>query len=140
VNDAARDPWNGTVLLAGGAYLVVGLVTAALAKSAPSHQLVVAWRLAAWVASAIVFTTHIAFEHVRLRNAPRTTAFHVAGAVAIGAFCLAAAATLHALRTAGSFGPLLGLALVLWPLLTAVPAFLIAFATASVLARGRGRR
>ena len=61
---------------------------------------------------------------------------HSAAAVALGAFLLAAAATFHA-ATAASHAPYWQflLALVLWPIITAVPAFLVALVTGAVLAR-----
>jgi hypothetical protein len=118
------------VLLVGVLYLVAGLVSAALAKSAASNQIRVAWRLAAWVISAVGFATHIGYEQIRLRSSPRTTALHAALAVALGAFGLAVAARLHSQHFPG-------FALVLWPVITALPAFAVALAAAAVLTRAR---
>jgi hypothetical protein len=81
VTALARLRWVRAVLVVGGVYLVAGILFAALAKSASSHQMVVAWRLAAWVISAS--------------------------------------------------------ALAVWPVITALPAFLVALASAAVLARAR---
>ena len=55
---------------------------------------------------------------------------------ALGAFLLAAAATVHA-ATSASHAPywLFLLALVLWPIITALPAFLVALVAGAVLAR-----
>src|SRR6059036_1454800 len=116
------------------AYVVIGIVFGALATSAdPNH--VRLWRLAAWVASAALAAAHIGFEHYRLGSSPRPTALHAAGAVALGAFGLALAANVHWLftRTPGQHAPLL--ALPVWPVITALPAFLGAVAVAAVLAR-----
>jgi hypothetical protein len=118
------------VLLVGVLYLVAGLIAAALAKSAASNQIRVAWRLAAWVISAVGFATHIGYEQIRLRSSPRTTALHAALAVALGAFGLAVAARLHSQHFPG-------FALVLWPVITALLAFAVALAAAAVLARAR---
>jgi TRAP-type C4-dicarboxylate transport system permease small subunit len=118
------------VLFLGGLYLVAGLVSAALAKSAASDQIRVVWRLAAWVISAVGFATHILYEQIRLRSSPATTALHVALAVALGAFGLAVAARLHS-QNFPAF------ALVLWPVATALPAFVVALAVAAVLSRTR---
>jgi hypothetical protein len=125
------------MLLVGAVYLVAGIGFGALAAAAPSHQLRVAWRLAAWLASAIAFAAHIGYEHVRRRSSPRTTALHVSLAVAAGAFALAMAANIHALRTASGNHRLLAIALVVWPVLGAVPAFVVALAAALELARVR---
>jgi len=124
-------------MLVAVAYAAIGIVFAALAVDA--HH-VRAWRLAAWVASAVVAAAHIWYEHYRLGSSPRPTALHAAGAVALGAFGLALAANVHWL-VAGTHGqrpPLL--ALPVWPVVTALPAFLAALAIAAVLARfGRVR-
>ena len=65
-----------------------------------------------------------------------------ASAVALGGFLLAAAASVHALAAGRArVGPQL-VALVAWPLLLAVPAFLVAWAAAYGLSRmsDSGRR
>ena|SRR6266550_6743277 len=131
-----RVRWFWTVVLVGVVYLAAGLVFAALAKSAGSHQMVVAWRLAAWVISAAAFAAHIWYEQVRLLSSPVTTAFHSALAVGLGAFGLAVAASLHAQSTHQHFP---AFALAAWPVATALPAFLVALAAAAVLTRVRRR-
>jgi len=121
-------------------YLVVGITFAALAGWASSNQMRVIWRLLAWVISGAAFAAHIGYEHFRLRNSPVTTALHASLAVGLGAFGLAAAANIHG-RGSGSSHQrsLLLLALVAWPVLTAVPAFVIALGSATSLAfRRRG--
>jgi hypothetical protein len=121
----------------GVVYLVAGLAFATLAGGAASAQMRVTWRLAAWVISAAAFAAHIRYEHVRLRSSPRRTALHAAMAVALGAFGLAVAATVHA-QAVSSIRPAYALALVLWPVLTAVPAFIVALAVAALAAGRRG--
>jgi hypothetical protein len=54
------------------------------------------WRLLAWVVSLVVFAAHIGHEQFRFGHRPRTTAWHAAAAVGLGAFGLAAAAGVHA--------------------------------------------
>ena len=136
MNVSSRS-WVRALMLVGVAYAAIGIVFAALAGDA--HHVRV-WRLAAWVASAVVAAAHIWYEQYRLGSSPRPTALHAAGAVALGAFGLALAANVHWL-VAGTHGqrpPLL--ALPVWPVVTAVPAFLAALAIAAVLARfGRVR-
>ena len=136
MNVSSRS-WVRALMLVGVAYAAIGIVFAALAGDA--HHVRV-WRLAAWLASAVVAAAHIWYEQYRLGSAPRPTALHAAGAVALGAFGLALAANVHWL-VAGTHGqrpPLL--ALPVWPVVTAVPAFLAALAIAAVLARfGRVR-
>ena len=118
------------MVILGVMYAFVGIVFAMPA----SH--VKAWRLAAWVVSAVGYGAHICYERFRLRNSPRLTALHVALAAALGAFGLAVGANIHSLSV-GSTNEhrlLLLLALVLWPIITALPAFLVALIASWVLA------
>src|SRR5215211_6839180 len=93
------------------------------------------WRLAAWVASAIVYAVHVGYEHFWLRNSPRSTAFHAALAVAIGAFGLAVAGMIHSLAATSAIRPAWLLALFVWPAVTAIPAFVGALIAGAVLPR-----
>ena len=68
-----------------------------------------------------------------LRNAPRSIAWHVAVAVAIGALALVVAGMLHDLSTASAIRPAWLFALVALPTVTAVPAFLGGLAGGAVL-------
>ena len=58
-------------------------------------------------------------------------------AVALGAFGLAVAANLHSLQVGTGDRQLLALALVIWPIMTGVPSFVVALAAAFGLARIR---
>ncbi|MEO8193006.1 MAG: hypothetical protein ABI681_04085 [Gemmatimonadales bacterium] len=126
-----RQPWVRAAFLVGVVYFVVGR-----AFAAPTNH-VHAWRLAAWVVSGAAFAAHIAYEHFRLRNSPRSAALHAALAVALGAFLLAIAGALHSLLTTSTIRPSWLLALVVWPVATAVPAFVAALGTAAGLSRYR---
>ena len=136
MDESGRKPWIRAVILVGVVYFVVGMVFAALANRALSEQVRFMWRLAAWVASAAVYAAQIGYEHFRRNNSPRATALHAAMAVALGAFLLAVAATVHKVMVV-SHAPYWRflLALVVWPIITAVPAFLVALTVAAVLAR-----
>jgi hypothetical protein len=122
------------MILVAVAYVVIGIVFGVLANSGDGNH-VRLWRLAAWVASAAVAAAHIGYDYYRVGSSPRPTALHAAGAVALGAFGLALAANIHWLfaETRGQRSPLL--ALPVWPVMTAIPAFLAALAVAAVLAR-----
>ena len=89
----------------------------------------------AWVLSAITFGVHIARDRMRMRYGPAPTAFHVALGAALGAFGLAVAATIHGYRVATPHLRAIKLSLLIWPIITAVPAFLVAFVIAVVLRR-----
>ena len=134
-----QQKWFRGILLLAVVYLVVGFGFAALGNSSATIQMRDFWRLAAWVVSAVVYLAHIWYEHFRLRNSPRTTALHTSSAAAIASFGLAVAANIHAQFVSSSNPTMLALSLVLWPLLTIVPAFGVAFIFASGLARWRKR-
>ena len=123
-----RHAWIRAALLVGVVYFLVGRLFALPADHA--H----AWRLAAWIVCGAAYAAHIGYEHFRLRHSPRALAGHAAVGVAIGAFALAVAGMMHALQAGPARRTLWLLALVLWPAITAVPAFLVALAVAGVLA------
>jgi hypothetical protein len=99
-----------------------------------------AWRLTAWAVSIVGYAAHIAYERFRLQDSPRAAAFHVASAAALGAFGLAVGANIHSLFAAAAHQHrgLLLLALGIWPVMTAVPAFLVALGASVVLVRALG--
>ena len=133
MGESALQSWVRTTVFLGIGYALVGIVFAVPA----TH--VRAWRLVAWLVSAIAYAAHIAYERLRLQNSPGSAALHVAFAVALGAFGVAVGANIHSL-SAGStqHRQLLLLALAIWPVITALPAFLVAFATNMFLARVLG--
>ena len=134
LNTSGKYPWLSAVILFGMVYLVVGV---AFPNPSAANETQFMWRLAAWLTCAVAFAIHIGIEHFRLRNSPRRTAVHAAVAVALGAFGLAAAANIHALTAGTGNQGLLALALVIWPIITGVPAFVVALAVAAGLARVR---
>ena len=116
----------GIILLAGVAYVLIGVGTSILAAGVSSSVGGKAWRLAAWLLSLLVFAGHLAVE--RSRDARRVrVAARVALAVAIGAFGVAALGPLRMHWGEPARVRLVMLSLVAWPLLTAVPAFVVAF-------------
>ena len=131
MDNQPRRKWIRAALLVGAVYLAIGRVSASQSDN------VRAWRLAAWLLSGAIFAAHIWYEHSLLRSHHRLTAFHAAVAVAIGAFGLAVAAMIHSLSTAAGFRPVWFLALLLWPAVTAVPAFLVALLIAALLTHFR---
>jgi uncharacterized membrane protein len=127
MRDVKRD------LLFAVVYPIVGVTFAIPANSAASNEVRFGWRLAAWLVSAVTCACHIAYEHFRERNPPLRAALHVAGAVAIGAFLLAVWVNVRH-QSARAL-----LALIVFPAVTGVPAFLVAIVTLAVLARVAGR-
>jgi len=139
MDDSGRQRWLRPGILAGVLYLAVGVTSAALAGAAASTPMRSFWRGSAFVISAVVFATHIAYEHFRLRHTARPTAWHASIAVAFGAFALALVANVHDLGSASGYRPRMLIALVAWPLLTAVPAFIVALGVAAGLGVKRRR-
>lgn len=134
MGEPACQSWIRAAVLLGVGYALVGISFAVPV----TH--VQAWRLAAWVVSAIGYTAHIAYERFRLQNSPSSAALHVALAAGLGAFGLAVGANVHSLY-AGSTNQhrqLLLLSLGIWPAITALPAFVVAFGANMVLRRVLG--
>jgi hypothetical protein len=130
---SGSDPyrWLRTVIPFGVVYLLAGV---ALPNPPIPNRAQFMWRLAAWSICALAFTLHIGLEHFRFRNPPRRTALHAAASIALGAFALAVSANIHALTAGSGNQRLLALALVVWPVLVGLPAFIVAFAIAAGLA------
>jgi uncharacterized membrane protein YczE len=139
MNEPERKSWIVCAILTGVAYGVIGLFFPNPDATDPQNQL--QWRLAAWVVSAVVFAFHIGYERFRLHSSPLNTALHTAIAVALGAFILALGATIRATTVVrqAPFSRYL-LALVLWPIFTAVPAFIVAFLVAAILSKVPNKR
>ena len=99
------------------------------------------WRLAAWVVSGVAFLAHAGYERLRLHRPAVSAALRVAFAAGLGALGLAIAANVHFLLTASASGRsrLLLVALVVWPLITGVPAFLAGLGVSGLFARIAGR-
>lgn len=129
-----------TILLASVAYVVGGAATAMLARSASSPAGVRGWRLAAWLLSLGVFCAHFLGERRRHWRVLHVAA-RVALGVALGALMLAALGPVRTHWGEPSRLQLAAFALVAWPLLTGIPAFLVALVGGLVLDRlGVGAR
>lgn len=138
--ESSNQRWLPLALLVAIVYPVVGITFAVLDNQSASSPIRI-WRLAAWFVSAAAFGVHLVYEHLRLRTSPLRAALHTSVAVAVGAFLLAVWVNLHGHWVASSHqSPLAPLALVLFPLVTGVPAFVVALVAVTILARVRGRR
>jgi hypothetical protein len=111
-------------------YFLIGVV---FPNPPASDSTQFAWRLAAWVLFAGAFALHIGIEHFKFRNTPRTTALHAGAGMALGAFAIAVAANVHAYRFGTGNRASIALALVIWPLMSGLPAFAVAWVSATVL-------
>jgi len=130
----SKYQWPLAVILFGMVYLVVGV---AFPNPPAPNKAQFVWRLAAWLTCAVAFAFHIGLEHFRLRSSPGRTALHASMAVALGAFGLAAAANIHALMAGTGNRRLLALALVIWPIIAGLLAFVVALVGAAGLAQAR---
>ena len=128
-----RKRWLRVAILLGAVYFVFGVAFSAFASWSGSSSMRETWNRLGFVASAIAFAVHLGYEHFRLRNSVLITAWHVAIAVALGAFALAVKANVHGYRVGSSNKGLLAFALLAWPALTAVPAFVVALVAAAGL-------
>ena len=129
----SRRIWLLNLVLVGALYCTIGIGFSAFAARSTSHRTVVAWNVASFVVSAIVFAIHIGYEHLGLGNQPLMVALHTSLAVALGAFLLAVAANINSFRVTSSHHRLLAIALVIWPLMTGIPAFVVALIVAAGL-------
>jgi len=135
MDDSVRKRSLYLVLTLAAVYLVIGLTFGEFSGRATTDAMRLLWRRLAWILSGAGFAAHVVYGQFRLGNSPRRTAMHASAAAALGAGGLAAAASLHELAATSSYRPSMAVALVAWPLLTAIPAFVVAMALAAVLNR-----
>jgi len=131
--------WLPAALLCGAVYSAVGIGFAFLDRSgipAVPHF----WRFAAWVVSAVVFAAHTIREAQRPTATSFRAALHVAIAAALGAFLLAVWILVHSRVRGAPINPYAILALVVFPLVTGIPAYAVALAATTFLGRARGPR
>ena len=141
IDRLTRQTWIRVAVAVAVVYSVVGITFAALANPSGSAGIRAIWQLAAWLGSGAAFAAHLCYEHSRLQASPLRAALHVSMAVASGAFVLAIWVNVHALWTAaGHQRPLAPVALLAFPLVTGVPAFVGALVIAAILDRVYRRR
>jgi hypothetical protein len=127
------------LLLAGAAYILIGMGTAVLAGATSSSAAVKGWRAAAWVLGLATFAIH--FIVARGRHLTHSVvALQLGVAVAVGALGLAALGPLRSHWHDPSRFKLALLSVVAWPLLTGVPAFVTALLAGVLLDRAKRAR
>src|SRR5947209_4077311 len=129
MGESNRRSSVSTAALASMAYAVIGIVFAL-----PTTHVRV-WRIAAWVLSGVGYGVHIAYERLHLQYATGSAALYVALGTALGTFGLAMGANIHAMVTDSTDQQrhLLLLALGIAPVITAIPAFLVALCVSVAL-------
>lgn len=129
-----KSTWVSAAFMAGLLYVLIGLVSAALAGGVWGPRMRF-WRGMAWALSAIVFGVHIARDRLRMRYSATSTALHAALGAALGALGLAISATIHGYAVSSPHLRAVKLSLLIWPIITAVPAFVVALLVGLVLRR-----
>lgn len=119
--------------MAGALYLVAGTISSALAAAAHPGPMQFFARASAFGISAVILALHVAYERLRLGSATMRAAWHGAVGAAFGGFGLALMANIHDLGSATGYRPRMLVALVAWPFITAVPAFVVALVVAAVV-------
>jgi hypothetical protein len=135
MDSPTNQRWLRLAMFFAIVYPVVGIVFA----FAASQGMAVFWRLAAWLVCLVTFAVHLWYEHFRLQSPPYKAALRVSLAVALGAFLLAVWINVHAHWIVAHPRPFVLLSLVLFPVITGVPAFVVALVVASLLTRARRR-
>lgn len=126
--------------MVGVAYVTIGLVTGELAAAAASIQTRNAWRLAAWLSSFAILIAQFVYDRRGSGSTAGSTARHVAGAVALGAFGLAVVGPVRTHWGGANFWHTAVLSVVVWPVMTGVPAFVVAFVAGSILGQVARRK
>jgi hypothetical protein len=121
--------------LVGLAYFLVGVVFAAIANPAGPGVVRTTWRLAAWAASLALFALHVRYECVRHGGTALATALRASAAVALGALVLAVYINLRAEWANPGPHRSVRLAIVVFPIVGGLPAFVVAWAAAAALSR-----
>ena len=133
-----RVRWIGSAIGVGAGYFLIGVILGAIADADTTIAGRNRWRLAAWIVSGLVFAAQIAYDRTRLRHSIGTASLHAATAAAVGGFLLAVAATIHKMNV-GTVDARYLLALVLWPLAVAVPAFAAALVLSAIIRPRNGQ-
>ena len=132
---APRASWI-VIILAGALYVAISVYFGNRSGTADTHDGLIAWRRAAWIAAAIVFVAQMTLDITRGHTPKRTAMFAAMGAAA-GAFGIAAAAIVHGIMNPSPDRTmaLLWLALVIFPLAILPLAYFAGLAVAMMLKR-----
>jgi len=133
MNDSGGKRWFLTAILAGALYLGAGTISAALTAAVNPGPLQFLARVSAFGVSAVILALHVAYERLRLGSATKRAAWHGAVGAALGGLALALVANIHDLGSATGYRPRMLIALVAWPFITAVPAFVVALVVAAIV-------
>lgn len=118
--------WLPAALLAALAYIVAGFAVFVLVQRMPEHVGLI--RKGLLLLCLVPFALHLTWEHTRLGSAMVPASLHTALAAALGAFFFALSAVISVhLTGTGNLHALL-FSLVIWPVATFVPAFLLSLA------------
>ena len=133
---ATRASGLRLALFATAAYVAIGVITPFLAGDGTSPARLTTWRLVAWILSLAVFAAHVTAARLREQRSPAASAVQVALAVALAATVLAAAGPVRTYWGKPNSARMILLSLVLWPVMTGLPAFVAAFVAGRIIRRG----
>ncbi|MDH4107628.1 MAG: hypothetical protein OEW35_04880 [Gammaproteobacteria bacterium] len=123
----------------GLAYFGLGVSSALISNPLQSELGQASIRVGIFLVGIAVYVSHIRIELAGLPGRPRAAALLVALGVASGTFLLAVYAVSMALWETSRVGTALLAALVIWPVATGIPAFLVALLAGAIRARARSR-
>jgi hypothetical protein len=121
-------------------YFGLGVASAILSNPLQPGLGQASMRVGIFLVAMAVFYSHSRVELDRTRESPRVSALLTSGAVACGTFLLAVYAVGMASWESSHVGASLLAALIVWPVATSVPAFLVALVLGQVVVRAREKR
>ena len=128
------------IILFGLIYLVIGIMSALITNPMESTGIQTALRLLALVLAIAVFVIHIRLELFQSNNSVLKVSLNAAIATALGTFLLAVLANIYSILTAADNKNSLPLALIAWPAVTGLLAFLGGYVIAKIFSIIRSRR
>jgi len=121
-------------------YLVIGIMSALITNPMESGGMQTALRLLALVLAISVFIYHISLQLIQSNNSVLKATSNAAIATAFGTFLLAVLANIYNLLTEAENKNQLPLALIVWPAVTGLLAFLGGYVFAKIFSLIRSRR
>ena len=121
-------------------YLVIGIMSALITNPMESGGMQTALRLLALVLAISAFIYHISLQLFQSNNSVLKTASNAAIATALGTFLLAVLANIYNLLTEAENKNQLPLALIVWPAVTGLLAFLGGYVFIKIFYLIRSRR
>jgi hypothetical protein len=140
MSQTKRSKYIKLIISFGLIYLVIGILSALITNPMEPTGMQTSLRLLALALAIAAFVYHIRLELFKSNNSILRTALYAAIATAIGTFLLAVMANIHSILTAAENKDQLPLALIVWPAVTGLLAFLGGSVVAKIFSLIRLRR